>query len=161
MSPCDRSLWVTDHQLEHVKNLDLIRYCFVNRPSPRGVRGSCQSETARKHEKARERVSHVACRVWTSGRYIPVAIEKQSPVPVCRDFNQISCAVRKCSGLRGDASLCVCGAGNGEQKDGCERQIKDCSLGDSLHSMNLLLQNSDCQGGSTSPINRNSLSPTV
>src|SRR6266704_2187589 len=63
MSPRDRSLWVTDHQLKQVENRDLIRYCFMNRPSGRSVRGSCQSETARKHENARGWISHVARRV--------------------------------------------------------------------------------------------------
>src|SRR5713226_9056405 len=100
MAPRDGSLGLTDHYLDEVEHRDLVRYGLMNSPSGRGVRGSRQCETTRKHKKPRDWVSHVVCRVWTAGSHIPVAVEKQSPVPVCRNFDQISCAVSKCSGLR-------------------------------------------------------------
>src|SRR5260370_22889024 len=62
-----------------------------------------------------------------------MAVKKQCPVPLCRNFNQISCAVSKCSGFRGNASLRMCGTGNSQKKDRCHRQKKECSLSHSPH----------------------------
>src|SRR5260370_35673288 len=54
------------------------------------MRGSCQRETVRKHETAREWVSNVSCilqglRAGVGG-HIAMAIEKQRPVPGCRNL---------------------------------------------------------------------------
>ncbi len=140
MSPSDCSLWFTNHHLEQVEDRDLVRDCFMNRPSGCGIRGTRQSETARKHEEASGEVSlrHVARGVRGARDHISVAVQKQSSIPICRNFNQISCAVRERSFHRGNASLRMYRTGNGEKKDGRHCQEKECSLSHSSHFMNLL-----------------------
>jgi hypothetical protein len=76
MAPRDRSLRVPNNQVEEVENGDLIGKPFVDGPTRRGIRGTGQRETTRKHEKPCDRVADVRCRVGTAGHHITVAVEK-------------------------------------------------------------------------------------
>src|ERR1700675_3342052 len=95
MSPGDGSSRLPELRLEQVENGDLVRQCFVDRPSGCGERRASQSVTAGEHEKPCKWIANVECRIGSAGDYIAMAVQKQCPVPVCRHLNQKSRAVRQ------------------------------------------------------------------
>src|ERR1700676_4630724 len=70
------SFWMPDHFLKQVENGDLVRQCFMNGPSGRGVGRAGQCKTARKHEKTSDGITDILRRIRTTRHYIAMTVEK-------------------------------------------------------------------------------------
>src|SRR5580658_3616694 len=105
MSPGDGGGRVGEHGVKLIEHGDLIGESFVNGPTRSGVGGAGEGESVGEEKRASVGIAYVGSGIGAARRDVAVAIEKQSPIPIVGNLNEVGRAVVERAHFCGDIGL--------------------------------------------------------